>query len=108
MLHFLRCTATTRLLGCANRFFRGGNDGVWREAVFLLQFLQRSRGTESFHSNTSAGWSHILSPAERGSLLNRNPRLNLWRQHAVTVGLVLFLKYFPRRHTHDPCLHPFR
>ena len=56
------------LLGCRDHGFR-------LETEFLLEFLERRRGTESFHPDHSAGIAHIAFPSERGGLLDGDPRL---------------------------------
>jgi hypothetical protein len=58
------------------------------------------------HADLGAAAADIVIPPQYGTGFNRNPRLDSWRQHPVTVSLILLLEQFAGRHADHPRPHP--
>src|SRR4029077_4689385 len=74
---------------------------VGLEAELSLQLLERRRGAERLHADDASAAADVAVPAERGALLDRDPRRHGRQKHAVAVLLRLFIEDLPRRHRDD-------
>src|SRR5262249_22407446 len=78
------------------------------KAEFLLQFLERGRGTKGLHTDCNATRAHILRPTQSRCLFDRDSGGNLRWNHAIAVLWSLLLKNFPRWHADHAHFAAFR
>src|SRR4051812_14010410 len=72
-----------------------GDDALWLEPEFLLQFLQRRRGAEGLHADHMAAGPDVTLPSKRRALLNSDPCGYRGRQHRLTVLDGLSIEQLP-------------
>src|SRR5260221_3691436 len=72
---------------------------VRRDAQFLIYLLVGRGRTEAIQADDAPGVAHPFVPAHRRRRFDGYARLDLRRQYAVTVGLVLLFEQFPAWHT---------
>src|SRR4029453_7407129 len=81
----------------AEQLLGGGHHMFGLEPELLLQLFQRRRGAERFHADDSTRRTDIALPSERRCLLDRDPRLHVGGEDALTVLRGLVLEDVPRR-----------
>ena len=63
-------------------------------------------GAEGLHADEVAGGTDVPIPSQHRCLLDREARLHVRRQHALSVGLRLVLEDVPRGHGDDTRTDP--
>src|SRR5208282_4509368 len=86
-------------LSSLDPFFRGGDDGVGRDAEMSEKVGRGRGGAKTFHADEGAVVADPAVPAEaRGGLDSYTRRRT---QHRAAIIIALALEQFPTGHGHD-------
>src|SRR5262245_66610075 len=86
------------LLALTEQLFDDLGDALGLEPVFSQQLLERGRGAKRLYADDAAGSADVAVPTEGRSLLHRDARGDVGREHAVLARLRLMCENITGHH----------